>query len=66
MTTLADLKYKYGGQAVPDWELAKLKNEKAPEAAPAEPPKRRGRPPKITVEEKADDGDGNADRNQGS
>lgn len=66
MTTLQQLKYKYGGQAIPEWELAKLENEKSPEAMPAEPPKRRGRPPKITVEDKAGDGDGNADRDQGA
>ena len=43
MFTLRQLKQKYSGQAIPEWELVAngLKD------APAEEPKRRGRPPKV-------------------
>lgn len=45
MTTLRQLKEKYSGQVIPDWELeaAGLKDK----PAESEAPKRRGRPPKV-------------------
>lgn len=45
MLTLKQLKAKYSGQEVPDWELA-ANGLKEPQAE-AEAPKRRGRPPKV-------------------
>lgn len=52
MTTLKQLKEKYSGQAVPDWEFvdAGLKPATVEAAIEAEPPKRRGRPPKAMNE----------------
>ena len=39
---LQELKRKYSGQAIPQWELDAIKKPAEPEA-----PKRRGRPPKV-------------------
>jgi hypothetical protein len=49
MTTLKNLKMKYSGQPIPEWELiaAGLKEAEQTE----EPAKRRGRPPKVHTEE---------------
>lgn len=52
MTTLKELKQKYSGQAVPEWELVKagLKpGETTPTPAP-EPVRKPGRPKKIETE----------------
>lgn len=61
MPTLADLKRKYSGQAIPEWEMeaAGLLNAKpAPISVDQEAPKRRGRPPKVQDEQQVSDGDG--------
>lgn len=52
MTTLAQLKDKYSGQTVPEWELEKLRAEaKQPEPAPR----------KKKKDEPVDNGDSDAD-----
>ncbi len=45
MLTLKQLKQKYSGQEVPEWELVVNGLKGAP--AESEAPKRRGRPPKV-------------------
>lgn len=52
MTTLKELKAKYSGQAVPEWELiaAGLKPDGELGETQVEQVKRRGRPPKAAEE----------------
>ena len=50
MTTLKQLKAKYSGQEVPQWELDALEKP-----AEAEAPKRRGRPPNAVKTEEVND-----------
>lgn len=59
MTTLDELKHKYSGQPIPDWEFAKINAEdKAGE--PVVEKKKPGRPKKtVEPEEVSQDGDGN-------
>ena len=53
--TLRQLKQKYSGQAVPEWELVANGLKDAP--AEAEQPKRRGRPPKVEAEQPNGEGE---------
>lgn len=45
MMTLKQLKAKYSGQTVPEWEL--IANGLKDDAQSEDAPKRRGRPPKV-------------------
>ncbi len=48
---LKRLKEMYSGQQPPDWELERWGLKPKSEPAPAEAPKRRGRPPKTETPE---------------